>query len=337
MKQEFHNISLHDRNSFHIDESAKHLIEFETIDELVTIFRDTPPQNWYVISGGNNILFTKEFCGTLLTPTSQEITILNEDSLQATIRVGAGLEWDDLVEWATQNNLWGIENLSLIPGKCGAAPVQNIGAYGAEAKDVIEIVEMFCPDTLNTLKLPASHCNFAYRDSIFKSTLKGRVIITHIVIKLSKIAAPNLGYGDVIEEVSARGGVTLRNIRDAICAIRSRKLPDTKVLGNAGSFFKNPMVELSLAEELKAEHPTMPIYPIKDDPSKVKLAAGWLIDQVGMKGFKEGSVGVHENQALVLVNLGGARGEDILTLAAKIQAMVKSQFGVEIEPEVNIL
>lgn len=186
------------------------------------------------------------------------------------------------------------------------------------------------------LTLDATHCEFGYRESIFKHALKGRVVITAIEIGLSRTPQPHLGYGDVEREVEARGGATLRNIRDAIIAIRQAKLPDTAVLGNAGSFFKNPSVEFSVAERLQAEWPEMPLYP-SQEAGKAKLAAGWLIDRAGMKGYREGSVGVHERQALVLVNHGGATGSEVIALARKVQAAVRDKFGVEIDTEVNIL
>ena len=252
------------------------------------------------------------------------------------MKVGAGVEWDDLVAWAVERELWGIENLSLIPGKAGAAPVQNIGAYGVEAKDVIRNVEMYFVEGKNFVTLAAEHCAFGYRESVFKHTLKGRVVITAIEIELSKVANPRLGYGDVIREVEARGGATLANIRDAICSIRRSKLPDTAVLGNAGSFFKNPIVDGDVAERLRVEYPEMPSYPAQEE-GKVKLAAGWLIDKAGLKGYKEGNVGVHERQALVLVNLGGATGGEVIAFADKVVERVKEKFDIEISPEVNIL
>ena len=289
-----------------------------------------------MLAGGNNILFTRDYDGLLVTPVSQRIALLDECGGEVRVRVDAGVEWDDLVEWAVRHELWGIENLSLIPGKAGAAPVQNIGAYGREAKDVIRRVEMYCVESGSMLTLDAAHCEFGYRESIFKHALKGRVVITAIEIGLSRTPQPHLGYGDVEREVEARGGATLRNIRDAIIAIRQAKLPDTAVLGNAGSFFKNPSVELSVAERLQAEWPEMPLYP-SQEAGKAKLAAGWLIDRAGMKGYREGSVGVHERQALVLVNHGGATGSEVIALARKVQAAVRDKFGVEIDTEVNIL
>ncbi len=337
MKQEFFDISLSDRNSFKIDQRAAKLVEFSSTQELEELFANDPPQEWYVLSGGNNVLFTKDYEGVIITPKATEIEVLSSSRTAAKVRVAAGVEWDDFVAWCVEEELWGAENLSLIPGKVGAAPVQNIGAYGVEVKDIIDEVEMFCPATLNTLRLQGSHCDFGYRDSIFKRSLRGKVIITSVTFSLSKITAPKLGYGDVVQEVASRGDVTLGNIRDAICAIRSAKLPDTSVVGNAGSFFKNPVVEASLADALAERYPTMPQYPAAEDPTKVKLAAGWLIDQAGYKGYCAGRVGVHPKQALVLINLGGATGAEVLALAEQIVSEVKIRFGVEISPEVNIL
>ncbi len=337
MKQEFYNISLSERNSFKICQSAAKVIEFDKVEDLEEIFSNDPPSQWYVLSGGNNVLFTQDYPGVIITPKATSIEVVSSTRLETKVKVAAGVEWDDFVEWCVERDLWGAENLSLIPGKVGAAPVQNIGAYGVEVKDIIDEVEMFCPATCNVLRLCASHCSFGYRDSIFKGPLKGKVIITAVTFTLSTTPNPKLGYGDVVSEVAARGEVTLRNIRDAVCAIRSSKLPDTTVVGNAGSFFKNPIVEVAVAEKLKAEYPTIPIYNIAGDESHVKLAAGWLIDQAGFKGYNHGRVGVHAKQALVLINLGGATGEEVMALAHKIVDAIAEKFGVEIAPEVNIL
>ena len=332
----YENIEITDRNSFHVKQVAKKLVEFDKAEELKEIFAKYKPESWYVLSGGNNILFTKDIEPLLITPCDESITIIGEDEKSVRVKVGAGVEWDDLVAWSVEKGLWGIENLSLIPGKAGAAPVQNIGAYGVEAKDAIKAVEMYFVEGDNFITMAAEHCDFGYRESVFKHSLKGRVIITSIEIELSKEANPRLGYGDVIREVEARGGATLANIRDAICSIRRSKLPDTAVLGNAGSFFKNPIVEKAVAERLLAEYPDMPHYPAAEE-GKVKLAAGWLIDKSGMKGYKEGNVGVHERQALVLVNLGGATGGEVIAFAHKVVATVYEKFGIEISPEVNVL
>lgn len=332
----YENIDISKRNSFHVQQTAKHLVEFDRAEELSELFAKYGTSDWYVLSGGNNILFTKDIDTLLITPCDNRIEVIAYEGDKVRVKVGAGVEWDDLVAWAVERNLWGIENLSLIPGKAGAAPVQNIGAYGAEAKDVIRNVEMYFVEGGNFVTLAAEHCAFGYRESVFKHSLKGRVIITAIEIELSKVANPRLGYGDVVREVEARGGATLANIRDAICSIRRSKLPDTAVLGNAGSFFKNPIVEQEVAEKLLAEYPDMPHYPAAKE-GKVKLAAGWLIDKAGMKGYKEGNVGVHERQALVLVNLGGATGGEVIAFAHKVVEKVKEKFGIEISPEVNVL
>lgn len=332
----YENIDISDRNSFHVRQIAKHLVEFDKAEELPELFAKYCDGEWYVLSGGNNVLFTKDIEPLLITPCDKSITVVGESETAVRVKVGAGVEWDDLVAWSVERELWGIENLSLIPGKAGAAPVQNIGAYGVEAKDVIKAVEMYFVEGNNFVTLAAEHCAFGYRESVFKHSLKGRVIITAIEIELSKVSNPRLGYGDVIREVEARGGATLANIRDAICSIRRSKLPDTAVLGNAGSFFKNPIVEREVAERLLAEYPEMPHYPAAEE-DKVKLAAGWLIDKAGMKGYKEGNVGVHERQALVLVNLGGATGGEVIAFAHTVVAKVKEKFGIEISPEVNVL
>ena len=335
MIREFHQISLRTRNSFGVDQQAARLVEFETPEDLRTLFAAGIPEKWTVLAGGNNILFTRDYDGVLLTPVARGITLLSDDGDEVRVRADAGVEWDDLVEWAVGRGLWGIENLSLIPGKAGAAPVQNIGAYGCEAKDAIRRVEMYCVETGAMLTLDAAHCGFGYRESVFKHDLKGRAIITAVEIALTHTPRPRLGYGDVEREVEARGGATLRNIREAICAIRRAKLPDPAVLGNAGSFFKNPVVGAAAAERLLAEYPDMPHYPAPE--GRVKLAAGWLIDRAGMKGSRKGAVGVHERQALVLVKHGGATGGEVIAFAHEVQERVREKFGIEIDTEVNIL
>lgn len=323
-------------NSFHVEEVAADIIEFDHADDLVEIFApEKAPQKWLVLGGGNNILFTQRYDGTLIHPTGKQLKVVAEDEHSLTLLAEAGLEWDDMVAWCVERGLWGAENLSLIPGSVGASPVQNIGAYGSEAKDIISRVHFFDTDTLTLRTLLNEECRFAYRDSIFKQELRGKTIITAVEFTLSKEARPNLGYGDLSREVEALGGATLKNIRDAVCAIRRSKLPDTAVLGNAGSFFKNPIVDGAVADALAAKYPDMPSYPAPE--GKRKLAAGWLIDRAGMKGFRDGKVGVHERQALVLVNFGGATGNEVIALAKQVQSAVHDKFGIAIEPEVNIL
>lgn len=327
---------LRERNSFHVEEQAARIIEFDAAADLDSIFAEgNAPVKWAVLGGGNNILFTKQYDGTLIHPIGKRIERLNDDSESVRVRVDAGVEWDDFVQWCVERDLWGAENLSLIPGSVGAAPVQNIGAYGAEAKDIIHTVHYF--DTLQRehLSLSNEECRFGYRDSIFKGELRGRAIITAVDFTLSTVASPSLRYGDVQQQVEERGGATLKNIREAVCSIRQTKLPDTNVLGNAGSFFKNPIVPCAVAEELKEKYENMPIYPTADEAFR-KLAAGWLIDQSGLKGYRMGNVGVHDRQALVLVNHGGATGGEVMALARYVQEQVKEKFGIEIETEVNI-
>ena len=328
---------LRNLNSFHVEERADCIIEFDHAEELDQIFTEgQEPENWYVLGGGNNILFTQRYAGTLIHPAGRNINVLSEDSEQLTVEVEAAVEWDDFVAWCVERELWGAENLSLIPGNVGASPVQNIGAYGAEAKDVISRVHFYDVTQRKHRSLTNKECHFAYRDSIFKRELRGRAIITSVEFSLSKSPKPNLGYGDLARETEERGGATLGNIRDAVCAIRRHKLPDTAVLGNAGSFFKNPIVDKDVAEAMMAKYENMPLYPAAD-PEKRKLAAGWLIDKAGMKGYRTGNVGVHDRQALVLVNHGGATGGEVMALAHQVQERVAEMFGVKIEAEVNVL
>lgn len=333
----FDNTDIASRNSFGIHQNAVRIIEFDNRDELPEIFSKHIQGEWMVMGGGNNIIFTKDIDRTIIIPCDCSIEVLCDGIESVDIRVGAGLEWDDLVEWSVERQLWGLENLSLIPGKVGAAPVQNIGAYGTEAKACITSVEMYCPESNTFLTLAAEHCGFGYRESVFKHTLKGRVIITSVLFRLSKVAAPLLNYGDVAAQVEGLGGATLRNIREAICTIRRTKLPDPAVTGNAGSFFKNPIVDNSTAQALLERYPDMPHYPAAE-AGKSKLAAGWLIDRCGLKGYSEGNVGVHSRQALVLINTTGeATGGEVMAFAAKVQQSVFEKFGISIETEVNIL
>ena len=328
--------SLLSHNTFGIDVSAACFLEYASVDELRGLIGSGRVTSPYLhIGGGSTLLFTKDYEGTILHSRIGGVEVVAETDDDIVVRVGAGVVWDDFVDYCVQRHWYGVENLSLIPGEVGASAVQNIGAYGCEAKDAIRRVEMYCVETGNLLTLDAAHCGFGYRESVFKHDLKGRVIITAIEIRLSHTPRPKLGYGDVEREVEARGGATLRNIREAICSIRRAKLPDPAVLGNAGSFFKNPVVEAPVAKRLLAEYPDMPHYAAPE--GRVKLAAGWLIDRAGMKGYREGSVGVHERQALVLVNHGGATGGEVIAFARTVQAKVREKFGIEIDTEVNIL
>jgi len=337
MINEYKDVSLRALNTLGIEVRCERLVEFSDAGDLPKIFMrpEIAGGRWAVLGGGSNILFTGDFCGTLLRPVGHAIDIVADDGTEATVRAEAGAVWDDFVAWTVERGLWGAENLSHIPGTVGAAPVQNIGAYGVEAKDIIHSVEMYDAVTGKMVTLPGGHCDFGYRDSVFKRLLKGRVVITAVFFTLGRAARPQLDYGDLRAYVEELGGATLANIRTAVVAIRRSKLPEPSETGNAGSFFKNPTVSAATVEGLLAAYPDMPVYPAADDGFR-KSAAGWLIDRCGWKGRSLGRAGVHARQALVLVNLGGATGGEILTLAGQIAADVRAKFGVELEPEVNV-
>lgn len=336
MIDRYQNIALKGYNSFGVEASAAEMICWEGVQDLRDIFRhELAGRPWYVLGGGNNILFTQDYPGVLLHPVARGIEIVRDEGRWATVRVEAGAEWDDVVAWCVGCGLWGIENLSLIPGYAGAAPVQNIGAYGTEVKDAIETVETLCVETLEERVFTREECRFGYRDSVFKQELRGRAIITAVTLRLTREISPNLSYGHLETEVQRLGGPTLQHIRQAVINIRNSKLPDPKIMGNAGSFFKNPVVCQPHADALKAANPDMPLYPAT--AGYVKLAAGWLIDRAGWKGRTLGRAGVHADQALVLVNRGGATGGDILALAEAVRGDVQEKFGVALDMEVNIL
>jgi UDP-N-acetylmuramate dehydrogenase len=334
----FENHSLKNHNTFGIDAKAKYFFEFTEPQDLAVFLRDN--RSWkeeklIVIGEGSNILFLNDFDGLVIHPKVPGIFSVKEDRQNEWLEVGAGEVWDDLVEYCVVYGLGGIENLSLIPGRVGAAPVQNIGAYGQEVCAVIERVKGFNLEKEELTEFTVDECRFAYRDSIFKSYLKNHFIITSVVFRLEKFPEFKLGYGDVEQKVRERGEISLRNIREAIIEIRSAKLPDVKQLGNAGSFFKNPVVDDVVAERLKKEFGTLPVYPATD--GKVKLAAGWLIEQAGWKGRREGNVGVHDKQALVIVNHGNATGIEVWDFSEKIKQSVFEKFGVELDREVNCI
>lgn len=332
------NYSLKPYNTFGIDVRCRYFVEAGEVDELLDFVAsyEWEPQEVLILGGGSNFLFTEDFNGTVFYPAMQGIEVVREDAVEVEVRVGAGVEWDDFVAWAVGQGFWGIENLSLIPGHVGAAPVQNVGAYGMEAGErIIEVEAIHLPEA-RLVRIAGRDCRFAYRDSIFKKEWKNRYIITHVFFRLSKQPQFRLDYGSMRSELERVGGeVTLQKIRQAVINIRNSKLPDVKILPNAGSFFKNPVVPLKLAENLLKQYPALPVYPV--DEAKVKLAAGWLIEQCGWKGKVLGQAGVHEKQALVLVNRGDADGVEIAHLANEIKKSVFIKFGVWIEPEVYIL
>lgn len=340
MARIFHNFDLTSYNSFGITAEADRLVEWNSVSDLrgfLSKERDFCAHTWDILGMGCNTIFMGNYRGTLLHSVSKGITIISSDKESVTIRVAAGEIWDNIVERAVGSLLWGIENLSAIPSSVGAAAVQNIGAYGAEVKDVITAVEMLDLSSLTKVTYDAQFCSFGYRDSAFKHNLKGSVVITAVIMRLSKKPTPRLDYGALREEVAKRGEPTAKNIRDAVMAIRASKLPDPKITGNAGSFFKNPVVTRSEAEALKRRFPELPLYEVEGDASKMKLSTGWMIDYLGWKGKNMGRAAVHDKQALVLVNLGGATGREVMALANEISRQIDQTFGVTVEPEVNIL
>ena len=250
------------------------------------------------------------------------------------MKVGAGVVWDDFVAWCNVNGFWGVENLSAIPGEVGASAVQNIGAYGAEAKDVIDTVQTICLADGSERDFSNKECNYAYRQSIFKNELKGQYAVAYVIYTLSKVPQPKLGYGALEQEVERQGGPTLSNIRQAVISIRESKLPDPKVLGNAGSFFMNPVISQEEFNIIRSNYPDVPSYPAQGG---VKVPAGWLIEKTGWKGRSLGPAAVYDKQALVLVNKGGATGADVKRLADTIIADVKQKFGITLSTEVNYI
>ena len=330
--------SLKRHHTFGTEASARYFFEFTETEDLQHFLATN--NKWQeheilVLGEGSNLLFLDDFPGLIIYPNIPGIRIINEDRNHVWLEAGAGVNWDQLVEFAVFNRWGGIENLSLIPGKAGASAVQNIGAYGVEIQDRVETVTGFDLKTMSEYTIAASECQYAYRDSIFKHQLKNRFIITSVVFKLDKFPEFILSYGDIRKEVEKTGDVNLRNIRQAVIQIRESKLPDPKVVGNAGSFFKNPVVDSAQAKQLIGAYPTLPHYPSSD--GQVKLAAGWMIDQCGWKGFRRGDAGVHERQALVLVNYGNATGREIYHLSEEIRQSVYEKFGVQLEREVNVV
>ncbi|MGV8095181.1 MAG: UDP-N-acetylmuramate dehydrogenase [Mangrovibacterium sp.] len=330
--------SLRKYNTFGLDVKARHYFEFteeEDLPEFLCFFKSWQQLPVLFLGGGSNLLFKGDFEGLVIQSNIPGIKLLKEDRNYIWLEVGAGEDWDNFVSYCVNCHYGGIENLSLIPGNVGAAPVQNIGAYGVEIKDFVVSVKGFDLMTFQFREIPASECQFAYRNSIFKNELKGRFIVTSVIFRLDKFPEFRLNYGDLKAEVEKLGGENLYHLREAVMAIRRKKLPDPKILGNAGSFFKNPVVMNNKAMKLRGAFPDIPVYPASDGWSK--LAAGWLIEQCGWKGYREGDAGVHEKQALVLVNYGQATGEQLLLLSQKIRKSVLDRFSVELEPEVQVV
>ena len=328
------NYSLLRHNTFGIDAKCKRFIEYSSVEEAQQVARmiTDADQPLLILGGGSNLLLTGDYNGTVL---HSGIRFL-EQTDECHVRCGSGFIWDDVVDYCVANNLYGAENLSIIPGEVGASAVQNIGAYGAEAKDLIECVETVEIETGKICRFTNTECAYSYRQSKFKHAWKNRFLITAVTYKLSKTYNPKLDYGNIRVALAAKGidNPTAMQLRETIIDIRNAKLPDPKVLGNAGSFFMNPVVPTHKYNQLAQQYVGMPHYTI--DSEYEKIPAGWLIEQCGWKGKALGKAAVHNKQALVLVNCGGATGSEVVQLYKTIQHDVKQKFDIEIKPEVNI-
>lgn len=326
------NCPLKERHTFGMDVKADRLIEFANEDELKSALTGAVKPLLFM-GGGSNLLFLNNYSGTVLHSVIDNINIVAEDDNSVSVRVGSGVVWDDFVAYCVEKGWWGVENLSLIPGEVGASAVQNIGAYGVEVKDVLQSIEAISVDDLSKRIFTNAECNYAYRDSIFKKSLKGKYVITYVTYRLSKKANPNIGYG-ALKSVLAENPL-LKEIRDAIIAVRNSKLPDPKVYGNAGSFFMNPVIPMEQFVELKSRYPEIPSYPASE--GYIKVPAGWLIEKSGWKGKSLGNAAVYEKQALVLINRGGATGMEVKHLADTIIEDIKEIFGITLHAEVNYI
>ena len=330
--------SLLPHNTFGMDVKASLFMEYSSVEELKDLLAQQAwvPGEWLHIGGGSNLLFTKDYPGTILHSAIKGFEVISENDEEVIVRAGAGEVWDDFVAYTVGQGWYGAENLSLIPGEVGASAVQNIGAYGMEAKDLIVNVETVEVATGKERIFENSECQYAYRESIFKHALKGQYIVTHVSYRLGKTPVYHLDYGNIRTELDKQGcQLTLQHVRNTIIDIRNSKLPDPQVQGNAGSFFMNPIVPRAQFEALLKDYPSMPHYILDND--RVKIPAAWMIDQCGWKGKQLGRAGVHSKQALVLINCGGATGQEVIALSEEIQQSVFQKFGIRIFPEVNFI
>ena len=322
-------------NTFGIDVSASRFLEYASVAELKEyIAQGAVTTPFLHIGGGSNLLFTKDYDGLILHSRIGGIEVTAEDSQTVSLRVGAGVVWDDFVACCVEHGWYGAENLSLIPGEVGASAVQNIGAYGVEVKDLITAVETVNVQGYGRV-YSVEECEYAYRSSIFKRPENKSVFVTYVRFRLSKEERYTLDYGTIRQELAKYPAPTLPIVRKVIIEIRESKLPDPKVMGNAGSFFMNPIVAKEKLEALQRDYPRIPYYELPD--GRVKIPAGWMIDQCGWKGKSLGPAAVHDKQALVLVNRGGAKGSDIVALSDAVRASVRDKFGIDIHPEVNVI
>lgn len=330
-------VSLKAFNTFGIEASAKFFSSFSHSDELQPLLASFHQEKLLVLGGGSNILLTQNFDGLVLKNEIKGFQVSFENDEELILKVGAGEVWHDFVLFCIAAGYAGVENLSLIPGSVGASPMQNIGAYGVEVKDVFDHLEAYHIETGELVHFDRETCRFGYRESIFKNTHKNQYIICHVAFRLQKNAKINTSYGAIESELERMGikNASIRDVSQAVINIRQRKLPDPKKIGNAGSFFKNPVIAISQFNLLKQNYPDLPAYPV--DASSVKIPAGWLIEKAGWKGKKFDHFGVHPDQALVLVNYTGATGNEIWELSSAIKADILKKFNVDLEREVNVI
>jgi len=331
------NISLKNYNSFGLDVKSSYFVECFSVQDIIDFLNihQNMELPLMVLGGGSNVLFSKDFEGYVLRPCIKGIDVVEETENDVVVRVGAGEDWDEFVKYCVDQGWGGIENLSLIPGNVGTCPIQNIGAYGVEVKDVITFVETINIRDLILKSYTNSECKFGYRNSIFKTNLKGKQIITYVSFRLSKKPIFKLDYGNLVNELKRFENINLQTIRKAVINIRESKLPKPEEIGNAGSFFKNPYIEIEKFEKIKDDYSDIPCYKLGNN--LVKIPAGWLVEKAGYKGKRDGNAGVHDKQALVIVNYGNASGQEILHLARNIQQTVIIMFGIELEMEVNVV
>lgn len=331
------NFPLIDYNTFHVAVRARFFAECNDIPSVRDLLSSTlsSVRPVFVLGGGSNVLFTKDYNGLVVHPCVRGIDKTEEKGGSVLVSAGAGEDWDGFVKYCVEREWGGIENLSMIPGTVGASPVQNIGAYGVEVMDFIESVEGYLISKGKELRLSVKDCRFSYRDSIFKGELKDQVIITKVNFRLRRNHSFQTEYPDLKRELDDHSEITLKSIRKAVMAIRSAKLPDPSVTGNAGSFFKNPVISKEQADSLQRFYPGIPVYGSGE--GRTKISAAWLIEQCGWKGKKLGKTGTHKKQPLIIINHGGATGEEILQCAIKIQRAVMNRFAIKLETEVNVL
>jgi len=331
------NYSLVNHNSFGINVSASLFAAPETTDQLISVAEkhDFDKLPFLILGEGSNLLFMRNFDGIVLNPQLKGIELLSGDSDEVLVKVGAAENWDQWVGYTIRHGWYGLENLSLIPGSVGSSPVQNIGAYGVELKDRFAWLDAWDLSDHKIVRIYPDDCSFGYRNSIFKTSAPKRYMILYVTFRLNKKPELNLEYGQVRKEFLARGGSTPADLREVIISIRNRKLPDPGEYGNAGSFFKNPVVPRSLLETIRAEFPDIPFHQDKDN--HVKIPAAWLIEKTGWKGIRKGKVGTWPNQPLVIVNYGGATGQDIFDFSEEIRNDVERKFGIGLEREVVVI